>query len=136
MTIFLVLTRYYNYTHWLNMNVCTLYLLVLSADSLCKQIGPRSGPTKFGSNLFDTQMVFLNFFLKKLILKKISRRQKKHEQRVKICWKTVRLMTKRLQIQTHRWCSVVSLSKTFYLQCLVVHVVDPGIGFDMTELLF
>ena len=24
----------------------TLYLLVASADSLCKQFGPRSGPTK------------------------------------------------------------------------------------------
>ena len=26
----------------------------------------------------------------------------------------------------------MSLSKTFYLKCLIVHVVDPGIGFDMT----
>ena len=35
---------------------------MLSADNLCKQFGPRSGPTK-----------------KKLILKKASRRQEKHE---------------------------------------------------------
>ena len=41
----------------------TLYLLVLSADNFCKQIGSRSGPTKgrawSGSKLFDTQMVFI-----------------------------------------------------------------------------
>ena len=27
-------------------NTLTLYLLVPSADNFCKQIGPRSGPTK------------------------------------------------------------------------------------------
>ena len=38
----------------------TLYLLVSSADNLCKQFGPRSG-----SKLFDTLIVFLKeFFLK------------------------------------------------------------------------
>ena len=58
----------------------TLYLPVLSAHNLCKQIGPRSGPTKgrvwSGSNRFDTHWYNWNNFLKKLILKKISRRQK------------------------------------------------------------
>ena len=58
----------------------SLCLLVSSAHNLCKQIGPRSGPTKCpawsGSNLFDIQMVFLKEFSKKLILKKIGRRQK------------------------------------------------------------
>ena len=60
----------------------TLYPLVSSADNNCKQFGPRLGPTFFfwrawsGSNLFDIQMLFLNNFSKKLILKKISRRQK------------------------------------------------------------
>ena len=53
-------------------------LLEPSADNLCKQLGFRSGPTKCrtwsGSKLFDTLMVLLNF-LKKLILKIISRRQ-------------------------------------------------------------
>ena len=52
----------------------TLYLLVLSADNLCKQIGTRSGLTEFwaccGSKLFDTLMVFLkDFFLKGGFLK-------------------------------------------------------------------
>ena len=46
----------------------TFSLLVSSADSLGKQIGPRSGQTKrlawSGSNLFDTQMVFLKEFFK------------------------------------------------------------------------
>ena len=53
----------------------TLFLIVSSADNLCKQIRPRSGPTKCracsGSNLFDTQMVLLKeFFSKKMNLKK------------------------------------------------------------------
>ena len=46
-----------------------------STDNLCKQFGPRSGPTKCcvwsGSKLFDAVKVFLNLFLFKLILKKI-----------------------------------------------------------------
>ena len=41
----------------------THYLQVSSADNFCKQFGPRSCSTKgqawSGSNLFDTQMVFL-----------------------------------------------------------------------------
>ena len=44
----------------------TLCLIVLSADNLCKQFGPRSVPTKrlagSGSKLFDTDGV-LDFFL-------------------------------------------------------------------------
>ena len=53
-----------------------------SADNLCKQLGPRSGPTICrawsGSKLIDTQRIFWkSLFLKKFILKNISRRQKK-----------------------------------------------------------
>ena len=59
----------------------TLCLLVSSTHKLCQQIQLRSGPTKCralsGSDLSHTQMVFQKEFLKKLILKKISRRQKK-----------------------------------------------------------
>ena len=49
-------------------NELTLYLLVSSADNLCKQFGPRSGLTTcrawYGSKLFDTLMIFLQeFFL-------------------------------------------------------------------------
>ena len=44
----------------------TLYLLVSSADNLCKQLGSRSGPTFgrawSGSKLFDILMVFLKEF--------------------------------------------------------------------------
>ena len=59
----------------------TLCLLVLSANNLCKQFGPRSGPTGHQafseSRLFDTLMVFLNNFAKKLDFEeKISRQQK------------------------------------------------------------
>ena len=60
----------------------TLCLLVSSADDLCKQFGPISGPTKcwaqFGSNLFDTLKVFLKEFSKKLILKKNQLTTKKY----------------------------------------------------------
>ena len=60
-----------------------LYLLVSSADIFCKQFGTRSGPTSCracsGSKLFDTLMVFLKESFERLILKTISRRQKKHK---------------------------------------------------------
>ena len=61
-------------------NVC--FFLVSSADNLYKQFGPRSGPTKCracsGSKLFDTLVVFLEFFSKKIILKKNQQTTKKH----------------------------------------------------------
>ena len=41
-----------------------------STDNLCKQFGPRSGPTEycslFGSKLFDTLIVFLKDFFEKV----------------------------------------------------------------------
>ena len=61
----------------------TLCLRILSsAVDFCKQFGPRLGLTEYqaisGSKTFDTLIVFLKgfFFLKKLVLKKVSRRQK------------------------------------------------------------
>ena len=57
-----------NSPFWKTTPTLTLCLQVSSADSLCKQFGPRSGPTKCrawsGSKLFDTLMVFLIFFKK------------------------------------------------------------------------
>ena len=57
----------------------TLHLQVTSADNLCKQFGPRPGPTKCrawsGSKLFDTLMVFLKEFFENVDSEKISRRQ-------------------------------------------------------------
>ena len=57
-----------------HMNTLTLLssycLLVSSAGNLCKQFGPRSGQTKCwalsGFKLFDTLMVFLDFFFEKV----------------------------------------------------------------------
>ena len=64
---------------WKN-TILTLCLLVSSADSLCKQFGPRSGPTKCpawsGSKLNGTLMVILKEFFEKVDSEKISRRQK------------------------------------------------------------
>ena len=52
------------------------YLLVSSADNLCKQFGPRSGPTKCracsGTKLFGTLMVFLKDIFLKVDFEKIS----------------------------------------------------------------
>ena len=48
-----------------NVYCLTLYLLVLSADIFCKQFGTRLGPTS-GSKLFDTPIVFLKEFFKKV----------------------------------------------------------------------
>ena len=53
-----------------NSLIClNLYLLVSSADNLCKQFGPRSGPAKHrarsGSKLFDTLPIFRKYFFRK-----------------------------------------------------------------------
>ena len=58
--------------------------LLSSADNLCKQFCSKSGMTErlslSGSKSFDTLLVFLDLnVLKKIILKKVSRRQKIHE---------------------------------------------------------
>ena len=49
-------------------------LPLLSADNLCKQLGPRSKPNKMSflrwTTASDTLMVFLKDFFKKLILNK------------------------------------------------------------------
>ena len=59
--------------------VCTIWNLTLClqgsfGDNLCKQFGPKSGPTKclawYGSKLFGTLMVFLKNFLKKVDFEK------------------------------------------------------------------
>ena len=54
----------------------TLYLLVSSADNLCKQFGPRPGPTSCrarpGSKLFDTLMVLKTLSGPERILEKVD----------------------------------------------------------------
>ena len=58
----------------------TLYLLVSSADIFFKQFGPRSGPTNVRPDLVPIWLTLRWYswkdFSKKLIWKKISRRQK------------------------------------------------------------
>ena len=59
----------------------TLYLLVSSAENLCKQFVPRPGPTKCpacsGSKLFDTRMVFPKEYFEKVDFDKNSADDKK-----------------------------------------------------------
>ena len=68
-----------------SIRMVTHYLLVSSADNICKQIEvPRSGWTfcqaGVGSNLFDTQMLFLKEFIEKnIFLKKNPLDKKAHE---------------------------------------------------------
>ena len=50
----------------------------LSADNICKQYGPRSGPSS-GSKLFDNLIVFLKEFFEFFFLKKVNRGHKKHK---------------------------------------------------------
>ena len=54
--------------------VLTLYLLVLSADNICKQFVSRPGPTKCrassGFKLFDTLIVFMKEFFEKVDFEK------------------------------------------------------------------
>ena len=63
-------------TNYTRTNHLILCLLVTSADYICKQFGPRSGPTQCqawsGSELFDTLMIDERI-IKKLIFKKIRR---------------------------------------------------------------
>ena len=54
--------------------VLTLCLLMQIADSLCKQFGLRSGST---SKLFDTLMVVLKEFFRKIDFEKNQRTTKK-----------------------------------------------------------
>ena len=54
----------------------TLCLPVTSAVNLGRQFGPRSGPTNQSPNCLTFWCYFWKNFFKKLILKKISRRQK------------------------------------------------------------
>ena len=60
------------------LNLC---ILVSSADNFCKQFGPRSDPTisraKSGSKLFDTLMVFLKEFFRKVDFEQKSADDKK-----------------------------------------------------------
>ena len=57
---------------------------MLSAENFCKQFGTRSGPTESrawsGSNLFDTQMVFLKYIFEKIDFEKNQQTKEKHEQ--------------------------------------------------------
>ena len=52
------------------MNGQSMLVMTLSADNLCKQFGPRSGPTKCLDPKHDTLIMFLEDFLKKLIFEK------------------------------------------------------------------
>ena len=78
----------------------TLCLLVSSADILCKQFGPRPGPTECrtwsGYRLFHTLMVFLKEFFEKVDFNKNQQTTKKHEKLISrqinswptsvVCW--------------------------------------------------
>ena len=59
--------------------ILTICLLVPSADNLCNQFGPGSGPTISRawsrSKLSDTLMVFKNFSKELILRKHINRRQ-------------------------------------------------------------
>ena len=66
--------------NWMLAFDITFITLVSSADKLCEQIGPRWCPKEYrawsGSNLFDTQMVFLKIFFEKVDLKKSADEKK------------------------------------------------------------
>ena len=63
--------------------ILSLCVLMSSADDLCKQFGPRSGPTKCrawsGSKQFDTLMVFPKEFFEKVDFEKNQQTAKNHE---------------------------------------------------------
>ena len=76
---------------YLDVQGLTLYQLMWSTDNLCKQFGPRLGPTKCwawsGSKLLDTQKwdgIPERIFQKKLISKKISWEKFPSRQRIKL----------------------------------------------------
>ena len=62
-------------------------ILLSSANNLCKQIGPRPGPTKHQawsvSDLFDAQMVLRKEFFEKAVYEKNQQTTKKHEKHPK-----------------------------------------------------
>ena len=54
-------------------------LLMTFTNSLDQDLDHLNIDPYYGFKSFDTLIVFLKFFLKKLILKKVSRRQQNHE---------------------------------------------------------
>ena len=66
---------------WTMSQLHCIILLVLSADNVCKQFGPKSGLTKcqarFRCKLYDTDDIPERIVLKKLYFEKISRYDKK-----------------------------------------------------------
>ena len=54
-----------------------LSVLVLSADNICKQLDPDQNQ-QIGSKVFDTLIVFLIFFSKKMIFSKKITDDKSH----------------------------------------------------------
>ena len=68
-----------------------------SADNLCKQFGLRSGPTQCRSwsrsKLFDSLIVFLKEFLKK-----VGRRQKNHKKIYPACKELRNLIAKLMKV--------------------------------------
>ena len=62
-------------------NILTPYLLVSNADNLCKQFGPRPGPTKCrawsGFKLLDTLMIFLKEFFENINFEKNQQNDEK-----------------------------------------------------------
>ena len=91
----------------------TLCLLVSSASNLCKQFGPRSGPTEHrawsGCKLFDTLMIFLKKFSEKYDFEKNQQTTKNLKkllirQRVKLICVLIRLIT----VKVIRICMIIS----------------------------
>ena len=97
---------------------------MLSADNLCKQFGPRSGPTKCrawsGSKLFNNLMVFLKEFFKKVDFEKNLQTTKKHpklpsRQRAKLLF-TVNILKfdKLIYLHSHIKCCFCYRLLTFF----------------------
>ena len=97
-------------------------MVLFSADNLCKQFGPRSDPTnccpQSGSNLFDTQMVFLEAFLEKSDFKENQQtiNRKKHEkfprgQRVKNIKMSLKVSKKSIKNKTIKKLISIKLLK-------------------------
>ena len=89
----------------------TLYLLVSSADNLCKQFGPRSGPTKCRADL-DSNCLTLWWCSWNIFLEKNQQMTKKH----------ANLLSMQRVNKTLKWQIIMNMN--FVLQANMGLIVD------------
>ena len=101
----------------------TLCILVSSADNLCKQFGSKSGPTICrvwsGSQLFDTLIMFLKEFFKK-----VNIRQQKSVKNYAVNWQRV---NNEVIVLSGNWLTKVP-------NCMLIYTAHLSLAYNKNRL--